>query len=82
MAWAGWIATFSPHVGKFDSMKAAFEAGYVISRDKAVSAVCYMCARPDYYGPPVKIEGSVRLWHYQLSDGWLHGECLARPINE
>jgi len=77
-----WISTFEFSNIEYDNVKAAFLAGYAISRDQAVSAVCYMCARPDYYGPPTKIEGGQRLWHYQLSDEWLHGECLARPILE
>ena len=45
-----------------------------------MSAMCYMCAKPERYGPPRPLEGSERLFHFQGSDNWNAGQCFAQPI--
>jgi hypothetical protein len=59
---------------------AATGAADLISRDHAMRAMCFMCAKPERYGPPQETEGSKRLFHFQIADGWNAGQCFAQPI--
>jgi hypothetical protein len=54
----------------------------LVSRDAAMRAVCSRCANPDRYGPPVPIEGSQRLFHFQVADNWNTGQCNAQAIKQ
>src|SRR5690348_13050360 len=56
--------------------------GDLISRKAAVAAVCSRCANPDRYGPAVPIEGSQRLFHFQIADNWNAGQCSAQAIKQ
>lgn len=52
----------------------------LISRDAAMRAMCYMCANPERYRPAEAIEGSERLFHFQVADNWNIGQCGAQAI--
>lgn len=54
----------------------------LISRDAAMRAVCARCANPQRYEPAQPIEGSERLFHFQIADGWNAGQCDAQAIKE
>lgn len=54
----------------------------LITRDAAMRAICSRCANPDRYSPPVPVEGSQRLFHFQIADNWNAGQCDAQAIKE
>lgn len=54
--------------------------GDLISHNAAMRATCYMCAKPERYGPPKPLEGSERLFHFQGADNWNAGQCFAQPL--
>jgi hypothetical protein len=58
------------------------EDGDLVSRKAAMAAMCSRCANPDRYGPAVPIEGSRRLFHFQIADNWNAGQCNAQAIKQ
>lgn len=57
------------------------DASDLISRAAAKAAMCNMCANQDRYKPAEPLEGSMRLFHFQRSDNWNAGQCVAQAID-